>query len=275
MDSRTCNECSSPLPDTASSRTKYCSVTCRQRAKNRAFKERHPNYWTEWDRTNAEKRRQQRRDLYAKKPEHFREKTRRQVARRKERDPDFRKRRYRENRETIRAQENARRAADPERARKRQRKWREKNPDRCRELAQLARKRNLERMRESVRRYHKNHPHMKRASEARRRAKKKGITPEEKKLVAHFYEYVANARRLKCRWCGKWTPKNLRHVDHVKPLSKGGRHAASNLCCACSDCNTKKNNKMPGEWAAELDIERLAEATETPQLGLFRPDSLK
>ena len=51
-----------------------------------------------------------------------------------------------------------------------------------------------------------------------------------------------------CQLCGKDTPKALRgsnhddapEVDHIVPLSKGGRHVYSNLQCACRACNRRK-----------------------------------
>ena len=41
------------------------------------------------------------------------------------------------------------------------------------------------------------------------------------------------------------------HLDHVKPLSKGGWHMLSNLRPACARCNLKKNSTWP------IDIEAL------------------
>ena len=33
------------------------------------------------------------------------------------------------------------------------------------------------------------------------------------------------------------------HVDHVVPLSRGGRHSIGNLAGACADCNLSKNDR--------------------------------
>jgi len=35
------------------------------------------------------------------------------------------------------------------------------------------------------------------------------------------------------------------HVDHVKPLSKGGPHILANLRPACASCNASKNDRWP------------------------------
>jgi len=47
---------------------------------------------------------------------------------------------------------------------------------------------------------------------------------------------------FRCRYCGR-TPSedNIKlHVDHVKPISKGGKTEINNLVTACSDCNVGK-----------------------------------
>lgn len=45
----------------------------------------------------------------------------------------------------------------------------------------------------------------------------------------------------KCQYCG-----STRHltIDHVIPKSKGGSEDWTNLVVACSDCNTKKGDKL-------------------------------
>lgn len=61
--------------------------------------------------------------------------------------------------------------------------------------------------------------------------------------------------RGKCAYCGrrvatKRKPGCVRMtIDHVIPRSKGGPNTADNLVAACKDCNYKKGNKMPEEFA--------------------------
>ena len=46
-----------------------------------------------------------------------------------------------------------------------------------------------------------------------------------------------------CQYCNqKFSEKRLT-VDHVVPLSKGGRHEWTNVVTACSACNNKKGDK--------------------------------
>ena len=55
----------------------------------------------------------------------------------------------------------------------------------------------------------------------------------------------------RCQYCGRSQPE-LRHRecltrDHLIPLSRGGTNEWSNVVTACSPCNTRKGNLLPGE----------------------------
>lgn len=54
-----------------------------------------------------------------------------------------------------------------------------------------------------------------------------------------------------CYWCGTKSAKVF-HVDHYTPLSKGGKHEASNLVLACPPCNFRKSAKDPMAFAREF-----------------------
>ena len=43
-----------------------------------------------------------------------------------------------------------------------------------------------------------------------------------------------------CQYCGKRPPEVILHVDHVYPVSKGGKGEIENLITACADCNLGK-----------------------------------
>lgn len=83
------------------------------------------------------------------------------------------------------------------------------------------------------------------ASNHKRRALKKGgMTGRETK------EWF-DAQKKVCHWCGI-DCSSLPTIDHVKPLSKGGEHVASNLVIACKSCNSRKHAKDPIEFAQSL-----------------------
>lgn len=48
-----------------------------------------------------------------------------------------------------------------------------------------------------------------------------------------------------CRMCGKRMPDEVGlHIDHIVPISKGGKTVESNLQVLCDKCNLRKNNKV-------------------------------
>lgn len=46
-----------------------------------------------------------------------------------------------------------------------------------------------------------------------------------------------------CQYCQKRMSEKRLTIDHVIPLSKGGRHEWTNVVTACSACNNKKGDK--------------------------------
>ena len=49
----------------------------------------------------------------------------------------------------------------------------------------------------------------------------------------------------KCQYCGRSAPEVVLTVDHVVPVSLGGRDDPSNLRAACRDCNSGKSSSTP------------------------------
>lgn len=44
-----------------------------------------------------------------------------------------------------------------------------------------------------------------------------------------------------CQYCGKRPPEVILHIDHVFPVSKGGKDEIENLLTSCADCNLGKS----------------------------------
>ena len=137
--------------------------------------------------------------------------------------------------------------------------WQQSHRDRVNEVGRKNYAKNLEqsraKRRERVNRWYKNHtdkakvrsriyslenPEVKRFSESKRRAKKLGngifiILPKEiNKLLSS-----------KCNKCGT---NDFITLDHIIPISRGGRHSIGNLQPLCSSCNSSKNAKTIMEW---------------------------
>ena len=45
-----------------------------------------------------------------------------------------------------------------------------------------------------------------------------------------------------CQYCGIDVSRKTATLDHVLPVSHGGKSTFENTCCSCADCNAKKGN---------------------------------
>lgn len=70
------------------------------------------------------------------------------------------------------------------------------------------------------------------------KAQRQLMTKELRKQIMERDNYT-------CQNCGKYMPDEVGlHIDHIKPISKGGKSVPSNLQVLCSKCNGKKSNKI-------------------------------
>ena len=49
---------------------------------------------------------------------------------------------------------------------------------------------------------------------------------------------------FKCQYCGRSAPDVILEVDHIIPVSEGGKNELLNLVTSCRDCNRGKSNKL-------------------------------
>lgn len=67
---------------------------------------------------------------------------------------------------------------------------------------------------------------------------------QRKLMTPELREQIAIRDNYTCQLCGKYMPDTVGlHVDHIIPISKGGKTVPSNLQVLCSKCNGKKSNK--------------------------------
>ncbi|NOY70471.1 MAG: HNH endonuclease [Deltaproteobacteria bacterium] len=60
-----------------------------------------------------------------------------------------------------------------------------------------------------------------------------------------------------CHYCGsKVRPAELT-MDHIVPLSRGGKSTKGNVVACCKECNNKKKSMLPMEW--EQYMEKIAQ----------------
>jgi 5-methylcytosine-specific restriction protein A len=51
-----------------------------------------------------------------------------------------------------------------------------------------------------------------------------------------------------CHYCGKKMVFKEITMDHLVPLTRGGKSSKDNLVPSCKACNNKKKNMLPLEW---------------------------
>lgn len=68
---------------------------------------------------------------------------------------------------------------------------------------------------------------------------------EEHAKVTRAMRYdVLRRDGFRCVKCGRGREDGVKlHVDHIKPVSRGGKSVMSNLQTLCEDCNCGKGNK--------------------------------
>jgi 5-methylcytosine-specific restriction endonuclease McrA len=149
-------------------------------------------------------------------PERARAKSAAATLRFRAANPDYTREWYQRNLEQARAD-----------ARESMRRWREANPEDARAIRKRYREANID----EVRKRERENTH-------RRRALKGSTSPA-------LAEFMAELITQPCTYCG--ATENIT-VDHVIPLSRGGKHEAANLTAACYSCNSSKGAKLLDEW---------------------------
>lgn len=55
-----------------------------------------------------------------------------------------------------------------------------------------------------------------------------------------------------CQYCGRRHSVRDLNLDHVVPISRGGRTTWDNVVCCCVPCNARKGNRLPPEIGMHL-----------------------
>lgn len=99
----------------------------------------------------------------------------------------------------------------------------------------------LARMRE----YCRNNPDKYRNYATRRRLRMVAI-PDSVDVSKRDWERLVARYGGRCAYCGD--RPELLHMEHVVPLSRGGRNGIGNVLPACPPCNMSKGAKLLVEW---------------------------
>lgn len=77
--------------------------------------------------------------------------------------------------------------------------------------------------------------------------KKEFSTAQRQMMTNDLREAIKKRDNYTCCICGNSVfnePNLLLEIDHIVPISKGGKTEASNLQTLCWRCNRSKSNKM-------------------------------
>lgn len=124
------------------------------------------------------------------------------------------------------------------------REWFHKNPGKNSTACQEYYERTAERQRERAREYYQ------RVAKARKRtdvgrlitriAKQNQRRQLAGKITVEEWIEVLAAHDSKCVYCGS---TERIEMDHVEPISKGGKHRKDNIVPACKSCNASRGNR--------------------------------
>jgi 5-methylcytosine-specific restriction endonuclease McrA len=142
-------------------------------------------------------------------------------------------------RQALRARDRAWAAAHPDRIQAKNRRLYQQNPEKYAAQRDRWRVENLDR-----------HRHIARLAQARRRTAKKSNS--NLSVSTRDWEKLVTRANGHCAYCNERAPLTM---DHVIPLSRGGRHAIGNLQPVCEQCNKRKGAMLLSEWRYRRALE--------------------
>ncbi|MBS3809785.1 MAG: HNH endonuclease [Desulfobacterales bacterium] len=54
-----------------------------------------------------------------------------------------------------------------------------------------------------------------------------------------------------CHYCKRQVPPTELTMDHIVPLSRGGKTTRGNVVPCCKECNSRKKGSLPMEWRSD------------------------
>lgn len=123
--------------------------------------------------------------------------------------------------------------------------YRETNKEKIAKFEKEYYEKNKEKVNLRSKNYRAENPHVSVNAKAKRRSR-----IGDDKLSRGIFTKLLLEQRCLCNGCGKelGTERKFVHVDHILPLSKGGRNIDDNVQLLCARCNQTKSAKHPEAW---------------------------
>lgn len=133
-----------------------------------------------------------------------------------------------------------------EKEKERAKKWKMDNPEKEMLIKKRYYEKNYDRVRAYQKEYKQNNLDKSRGYSHRYRANKKNNG-----VFLILEKEIINILSSPCFICG--SKENI-HIDHIIPISRGGRHSIGNLQPLCKKCNFSKGSKLFYEWKLSVII---------------------
>lgn len=153
---------------------------------------------------------------------------------------------HQRNKEACRERLNKWRAENKEYVRERDKKYREENPDVEFKKQYKYRETHKEQLYLKGKKYREEHREYFYEKNAERKELMK-IT-DDGTVTNEYLEFIYHEQNGKCMYCGCDLNESGKHLDHIIPLSKGGKHTCTNIQWLCPTCNLSKGDKLEEEW---------------------------
>lgn len=137
---------------------------------------------------------------------------------------------------------------NPERRKEIRAKWIANNLEKMRAIRKAWKLKNKEKVREERARWMREHPEIRVANEAKRRARK--LNAEGSFTKEQIVDLLVKQRN-RCALCEKIVVDKY-HRDHIVPLFLGGSNDIHNIQILCPECNLKKSYSDPIAYANKL-----------------------
>lgn len=122
----------------------------------------------------------------------------------------------------------------------RARRWRKSNPEKMKLIR--------EKEKPKIYKWRREHKELVQSWVSKRKAIQLGAIIGDNAQIVELIQSIKTNRRTRCYYCGKSLYRKPFHMDHIVPLSRGGKHSIENLCVSCPMCNCKKGSRLISEW---------------------------